>query len=51
MLYLMTVEVTDSSSKAEDIEMAIVPSNMVYADEPISICQPLAISVDSGKLE
>ncbi|KAK0581088.1 hypothetical protein LWI29_009937 [Acer saccharum] len=41
-------ECVDSSSKAEDIEMAIVPSNMVYADEPLSICQPIAISVDSS---
>ncbi|KAI9181295.1 hypothetical protein LWI28_013515 [Acer negundo] len=41
-------ECVDSSSKAEDIEMAIVPMDMVYADEPISICQPIAISVDSS---
>ncbi|KAI9181424.1 hypothetical protein LWI28_014895 [Acer negundo] len=40
-------EVTDSSSKAEDIEMAIVPSNMVYSDEPLSICPP-TIGVDSS---
>ncbi|KAK1560158.1 hypothetical protein Q3G72_022989 [Acer saccharum] len=39
--------VTDSSSKAEDIEMAIVPSNMVYSDEPLSICLP-TIGVDSS---
>ncbi|KAK0578240.1 hypothetical protein LWI29_007311 [Acer saccharum] len=47
MLYLMAVEPADSSSKAEDIEMAIVPFNMVYADEPISICQPIAIRVET----
>ncbi|KAK3195213.1 hypothetical protein Dsin_026523 [Dipteronia sinensis] len=41
-------EPADSSSKAEDIEMAIVPINMVYADESISICQPVAIRVDSS---
>ncbi|KAK2665510.1 hypothetical protein Ddye_004084 [Dipteronia dyeriana] len=41
-------EPTDSSSKAEDIEMAIVPIDMVYADESISICQPIAIRVDSS---
>ncbi|KAK2662969.1 hypothetical protein Ddye_001543 [Dipteronia dyeriana] len=30
-------EFTDSSAEAEDTEMAIVPSNMVYADEHLSI--------------
>ncbi|KAK3185049.1 hypothetical protein Dsin_032335 [Dipteronia sinensis] len=39
-------ELTDSSSKAKDIEMAIVPSNMVYADEHLSIFPP-TIWVDS----
>ncbi|TXG53945.1 hypothetical protein EZV62_019201 [Acer yangbiense] len=40
-------EFTDSSSNAEDVEMAIVPSNMVYADEHLSICPP-TIGVDSS---
>ncbi|KAK3194911.1 hypothetical protein Dsin_026221 [Dipteronia sinensis] len=40
-------ELTDSSSMAEDIGMAIVPSNMVYSDEPLSICLP-TIGADSS---
>ncbi|KAL5863603.1 hypothetical protein ACOSQ3_001117 [Xanthoceras sorbifolium] len=43
------LELTDSSSKAKDIEMAftIVPYNMAEADEPISMC-PSTIVADSS---
>ncbi|KAK0589431.1 hypothetical protein LWI29_014204 [Acer saccharum] len=47
LLLFLSIIGESTGSNVEDIEMAIVPRNMVYADEHLSICPPI-IGVDSN---